>query len=552
MFKNVKLIIENRFSDQRGYAIIIALLILIAAILFVSPFLSFMSTGYKTTKDTFEVKNKEQYAADAGVARAMWTIKYNNTVLPQNQGDSYNITDMANVNAKPVVVTITYLNKVDDTVTYRIVSTAGSVAVQADIAYTQGVQESQAKSLFSDAVTGVAGDITMSGAAVIRSDGAGGAEVDSAGNVTLSGSAYITGDVYADNNVSLGTSTRINGNASAHNTVSTGGTVTGTRTSGAALEDLSLLPNNNLNDTVQTVYNSTFNISTITPGGTTYNSGLTISDQTGTHYPKINVIGNLTLKNSSVTFDSEVYVTGNIFFQSGTQNITFSGPVYAGGQVYTDKGGGTVTFGSSLTTGSMNLGSSYNFFFNGALKDLGNLTVGNSTGTHFGSTIYVGGNFIYSGASNLTIQDDMYIKGNLTLGNSAQIVGPEKVVARGNVSISGAGSLEGVDQLPFIIVPPGSTTPALSPPTDPATFQVTNGGTVSALIYAPTAAYSSSGSASLYGAAICNSFTLDHSAQIIYPETLANPGVRPDLPTIGSQGGPTGPPIISLNSWGIH
>jgi hypothetical protein len=536
---------KNRQADQSGYALIIALIIFAVGLLLVPVLLDFVSTGRQTTRQVYENKTSEQYAADAGVAQAMWYIKYQEAAIPS----SFTL----NLNDKNVTVNISPVTNLDDSITYFIQSTAGSTAINAQVAYIAEVPEVPAEPdvyLFGNAVaTGMGGNITLSGAAIINSDSGKNGDIFSGNNISLGGSSIIQGDVYAYSNVALTSATKIDGDAAATGTIGTSGIVTGTRTPGAPAQTPPAITDAVLNTLVQGVYDETYDIGTMTPGGTTYSSGLTIKNVSNVHYPQIYVVGNLVLQNvnTNVAFDSQVYVTGSISF-AGTQTVTFSGPVYAGGQIYTNAGSGTIIFQSTVTAGSMNLANNFGFTFNNSVRDLGNLTVGNSSTTSFGNTIYVGGNFSYGGASNLNTSHDMYIKGNLVLSNSSQIIGPQKVVVRGNLTLSGATQLS-ASQIPYVIVPPARITPALSPLTDPSTVTLAASATASAVLYAPTADFTASGATKLNGSIICKSATLTNSAQIIYTTGLSG---RTDLPHTGNPGTPAIPAQMGLETWSIQ
>ena len=546
------------YGEQSGQALIIALIFLLFVVLIITPLLILMSTTSKNAA-VYSQNTESLYSADAGVQDAIWQMKQN--LSNPNTGTINNL----NINGSGVIVTITP-SGTDYLIVAKAIGTRGSTTVNSLVSVSAGTM------LFSNALsTGLGGDITLNGSSVINSNGSGGAPVFSGGSLNINGSSSITGNAFADSNITFANSScKINGNASAAGTVGTIGTVSGTKTSGAGTQTPNSLSTATLNSTVQGIYNETTNIGTIVsspPGVITVSGDLTIkngSDSNGVPITSghvtvpVYVTGNLVLQNvNTITFDRQLYVNGNITF-AGVQTDTFTGPVYAGGYM-TSSGTESNIFNNTLTIGNVpgsstsyiNLGGSGSFAFNGNLKDMGNFYSGGSISTTFGGTIFVGGNFDYEGSSNLNINHDIYINGTLLTGGSAgAIIGPENIVVRGYgsnssgnpaVSINGSSAV-GTAQLPFIIVPPAATTPAIAGP-DPALCQLTGSATVSALFYAPTTAFTNSGSASLFGAVISQTITLSGSATITYPSNLT--ALRPNLPYSNGSGSGSGISVLA-------
>jgi hypothetical protein len=161
-----------------------------------------------------------------------------------------------------------------------------------------------------------------------------------------------------------------------------------------------------------------------------------------------------------------------------------------------------------------------------------------------GGAIYIGGDFDYEGSSGLTLSHNMYVNGCLIYGGSAgAIVGPENIVVRGygssvskpDTSISG-GSTFGTPiaaNLPFIIVPPAATPPAVIS-SDPSNITISGSGEMSGVIYAPTAAVTVSGGSTIFGAVMSASITLTGGTSnptILYPSDLST--ARTGLPGSG-------------------
>jgi len=116
-----KIGVKRLIRDEKGYILIVALLVLVLVGLVSGPVLSYMVSGLRAGH-VFETGAAELYAADAGVEDAVWKIQQGIGLCP-NQFKTYNISD---VNGKSVNVTVTYVNNTTETVTYRIESTATS------------------------------------------------------------------------------------------------------------------------------------------------------------------------------------------------------------------------------------------------------------------------------------------------------------------------------------------------------------------------------------------------------------------------------------------
>jgi len=118
----MKIAVSRLMKDEKGAAMVVALIMLVISGLVSAPLLAHMSTGI-VTGEVYEKRTAELYAADAGVEDAVWNIQHE---VPEVMGLSgcypdwsYNMPD---VNGKSVDVTITLVSNV--TFTYRVVSTA--------------------------------------------------------------------------------------------------------------------------------------------------------------------------------------------------------------------------------------------------------------------------------------------------------------------------------------------------------------------------------------------------------------------------------------------
>lgn len=109
---------KNLARDEKGAALIIALILLLIGGLISAALLNHMGSGILASQ-VHERRTAELYAADAGVEDAIWRIQHGETpVCPGDPYWSYNITD---VNGKELQVSIEYL---PDEGTYKITSMA--------------------------------------------------------------------------------------------------------------------------------------------------------------------------------------------------------------------------------------------------------------------------------------------------------------------------------------------------------------------------------------------------------------------------------------------
>jgi len=157
---------KRLIKDEKGAAMLLAVILLLVGGLIVASLLSYMGTGL-LVGPVYEGRVAELYGADAGVEDAVWRIQHQADVptgCAQDTTRSYNITD---VNGREVEFSISRANNV--TLIYQIVSTAtsddgSSTTVEADVEL-------------------IVLDL-LSGALV------------SSGNIDFSGGCTVAGDVY--------------------------------------------------------------------------------------------------------------------------------------------------------------------------------------------------------------------------------------------------------------------------------------------------------------------------------------------------------------------
>jgi len=84
----MKIVVRRLIREEKGQALILALILLLIGGLVTAPLLDFMGTGLKVGKEVYENKMYETYAADAGVEDGLWQIKHDR--LPDFAGyDEY-------------------------------------------------------------------------------------------------------------------------------------------------------------------------------------------------------------------------------------------------------------------------------------------------------------------------------------------------------------------------------------------------------------------------------------------------------------------------------
>ena len=121
----MKIFAKRPIRDERGQAMVLALIMLLVSLLIATPLLAYMGTGL-IAGEVYERRMTELYAADAGVEDAMWKIQHEVAeVKPLSEYGcdpdwSYTYNDMSDVNGKSLEVTISFANNM----TYRVVSTA--------------------------------------------------------------------------------------------------------------------------------------------------------------------------------------------------------------------------------------------------------------------------------------------------------------------------------------------------------------------------------------------------------------------------------------------
>jgi hypothetical protein len=555
MNKKIRERLLEIISSERGETLILALIVMILVSLLIGPLLSHMSTGMKNTREVYSVRTAEQYAADAGVAKAMWYIKYQGESVP----DDFTVD---NINGKTVFVYITSETDEDENVTYSIESRAGSTTINSQVMTTPEIPEAPgepsvpSKGLFTKAVTALNGNLTFNaGNAAVTGD----AHINNGQTVfPSSGSNRITGDIYSSGGISgkgtisgdemmVKTGSTVGSKISHPNATVTYGTQNFVR------------PDTQMSALRQQIYNLTYNINTPSPSGAAVSSPIQNKGTSSSYYhytDQINNTGDLSFTSGNyVVFDQQVCVGGNMSI-AGNAYIIFNGGVKISGQLQMTSGGGDVTFNGTLTADSISYSNGMNLIINNNVKVPGSFNAGSGGAMNLAGTLFVGGSFIVTGGRQITANDAVYVVGDISLQNGAYIINStaapnahnKVLVVNGNISMSGGTSLGNVNQIPQIVDLNTS-----------ATITMNAGARAYAALYAPDASITLIGNAQVYGSVIAKNITLGNGSGDPGITYYGNLNQRTDLQgyysdpgSPGSPGNPGSPAGLNLTSWGIN
>ncbi len=203
----MKIALNEPVTDEKGQAMIAAMVLLLVGSLITTPLMGFMSTGLMAGQ-TFEKKMGELYAADAGVEDGLWQILNSAAELP-GAGDPPWVYSIADVNGKSVSVTTEYIN---DTPTYKITATADGTTIKSHIVTITQLIDEETYGPYSgsgniedenvipepgETITGnILGNSNVwgDGNLTVTGNFEGNSVVNIMGDVNLNGSGNITGD----------------------------------------------------------------------------------------------------------------------------------------------------------------------------------------------------------------------------------------------------------------------------------------------------------------------------------------------------------------------
>lgn len=209
---------RKRIDWQSGQILPMALVLLAAAVFIIVPGLFATQISLGVNKDA-EKDLRGYYAAEAGIADAVWKYKSGNApfISTSSPGEYYELDD--NINGLKVRVTLLKYADNNNADNYYIQSSALSGTVmQSRIIATIIYSGSSVSNVFDLAVASLDGDIYMSGSAEVSSDD----------NSVSLGDAYANGNITAKNY-----GVTINGNAFATGTIGNRVAVGGTSEPGA-------------------------------------------------------------------------------------------------------------------------------------------------------------------------------------------------------------------------------------------------------------------------------------------------------------------------------
>jgi hypothetical protein len=188
-----KIGVKRLITDQKGAAIVLALILLLVGGLIAAPLLSYMGTGL-LEGEVYETRTAELYAADAGVEDAIWKIQNQDGYLPcgpTSPPKAYNITD---VNGKSVDVSIMWANNT----TYRVLSTAAGdddSHTQVDSYVYYG---SEWRDILDFGVVALNGDIIIAGSSELDSyPEEDNTRIYANGNIDVQGNSKVYGEAVA-------------------------------------------------------------------------------------------------------------------------------------------------------------------------------------------------------------------------------------------------------------------------------------------------------------------------------------------------------------------
>ena len=122
MDKMMKIALHKLMRNEKGQALPIVLVLLLIGGLIIGPLLGFMSTGVMAGQVN-ERMMERLYAADAGIEKALWNIKYDTSLVP-SEGETANFTLTLPINDRTVDVSIFCFKKTVAGGTYKITSVA--------------------------------------------------------------------------------------------------------------------------------------------------------------------------------------------------------------------------------------------------------------------------------------------------------------------------------------------------------------------------------------------------------------------------------------------
>lgn len=289
----MKTIVKRIMRDEKGKALVLALVLLVVGGLIMVPLLGLMSTGL-VSGQVYEKKTEELYAADAGVEYAIWHL--------QQGGDVDDVLELT-LNGKDVTVEIEELpHDCYELAIYEITSTATSAEGSSTTVTAQVTNITlYMDELFLDAN---AGTVYWPNNVYVE------------GDVELSAEVHIVGDLKAGGNVILNQGSLIGG------IVCVGG-------------DLTLNNNATIQASVYVAGDLTLNNLALIESDLNVGGNVIITGNAQI-IGGIQADGDVTVEGQGPLVDGNVCANGNVLVEG--QNTMIDGDVYAGGTITADPG----------------------------------------------------------------------------------------------------------------------------------------------------------------------------------------------------------------------
>ena len=208
----------NKARHEKGYVLVIALVIMVIGALLIGTMLSYLDTSM-TLATKSEETSHTYYAADAGLEDALWNIQYNEAFTLPEEGQPEEWQIPGQINGKTIDVTVSKEPGEGDW-TYRITSTAtgddGSGTVESYVYLsTTTIEHTSIEPLlaFDYAIFSGEEDLEMTGSTQVKSYPVpNGGNIYANGSITLKGSVKVYGDAKATDSIETVGSAEIYGN----------------------------------------------------------------------------------------------------------------------------------------------------------------------------------------------------------------------------------------------------------------------------------------------------------------------------------------------------
>lgn len=385
---------------EAGYALPMALVLLVVGGLFVVPSVALMFTSLESNM-MVEDADQELYAADAGTEYGLWWCiqPENDGSMPANEGDISTIPFDDEVNDRTVEVTIS--NEGEDGYKITSIATSDDGDSTTIVSYVDIIQGSSGGFLGDHAAAALGG---------------------SAGcDIQLEGNSDVEGDIYANGDICLSGNAEVDGDAFATGeiTISNNASVEGEEIEGAPTLEVSEIDTSGYKAEAQAAG----------CGGYTGHPALP-SSGTYVHSEPVHVDGDTDLNisgNATITFEETVCADGDMNISSNA-TVTFEGPVKIGEDLDIS-GNAKVIFGGTVYIGgNLIITTNYDVELGGTVYVVGNISMSGNADLVGGETIVADGDIILSGNSNLneSAEDLPFI---ISTGGDVTFAGNSEVAA---------------------------------------------------------------------------------------------------------------------------